>query len=501
MLGFGSHFRSSWRTFSRSRAILNEQTFHAPTVYALSTPRGRSAVGVVRITGSACIEIFQRLTGSKTAPPPRRATLRKLYSPQSPQKLLDHALVIFFPGPRSYTGENLLELHLHGGVAVVKSVLNAVAELHCEQMPIRLAERGEFSRRGFQNGRFDLTEAEGINTLIHAETETQRMSALQSMEGGTKVQFGEWRTQIVNNVALLTTVIDFGEDHDIEEINQLFDRVEGNISHLETEMKEYLNKVNRSQVLLDGIKVTLIGPPNAGKSSLLNILAGDEKAIVSKIAGTTRDSIEVPLDVGGYKVVVGDTAGIRASENVIEAEGIKRAKKRSIDSDINILILSAQEAEIDEQFLSHAVSLLGDHTKESLVIVNKSDLVNEEERAQLVKRLSTLLNVTPLQFRFISCVSEEGIPELVGELTTRFKRITLSEQDDLVTISARAREILTKDVLYGFEEFHHFREVDDIVMASEALKSSIEGIGKITGEAIGVDEILGVVFSSFCIGK
>lgn len=489
------------RTFSTSRRLLSQPEFHPATVYALSTPLGRSAIGVIRITGSACLDIFKKLTLSDNKPQPRRATLRKIYNPHNPNILLDHALILFFPGPKSYTGENLLEFHLHGGVAVIKSVLSAISSLHSESKPIRLAEPGEFSRRGFQNGRFDLTEVEGINTLIHAETETQRISALKSMEGATKLQFTNWRKEIVNNVALLTTVIDFGEDHDIDEINDLFSRVESNIFTLEDEMNHYLNKVNRSQVLLDGIKVTLIGPPNAGKSSLLNKLAGDEKAIVSKIAGTTRDSIEVPLDVNGYKVVVGDTAGIRESTDLIETEGIKRAKHRSINSDINILILSSEETNIDSEFLTHAKTLLGDTSKESLVIINKCDLITEEEKEEIVKRISSNLEVKGSNFKFISCISEEGISDLVNDLTTKFKRITLSENDDPITISSRAKEILINDVLYGFEEFHRFKDYDDIVMASEALKTSIDGIGKITGEAIGVEEILGVVFSSFCIGK
>lgn len=489
------------RRFSTSRKWLSGEEFYSPTVYALSTPHGRSAIGVIRITGSACLDIFQKLTLTNKQPPPRRATLRKIYNPLNPKVLLDHSLILFFPGPKSYTGENLLEFHLHGGIAVIKSVLNAISSLHTDSKPIRLAEPGEFSRRGFQNGRFDLTEVEGINTLIHAETETQRVSALKSMEGSTKLKFIHWRKEILNNVALLTTVIDFGEDHDIDEINDLFTRVESNINILELEMNDYLNKINRSQVLLDGIKVTLIGPANAGKSSLLNILAGDEKAIVSNIAGTTRDSIEVPLDVNGFKVIVGDTAGIRDSNDLIESEGIKRAKKKSIDSDINILILSAEESEIDPQFLIHAKQLLSDNSKESLVIINKSDLILEEEKNILVEKISSQLQIKEANFKFISCISEIGIPELVENLTIKFKRLTLSEKEDPITISSRAKDILINDVLYGFDEFHKFKDMDDIVMASEALKTSIDGIGKITGEAIGVEEILGVVFSSFCIGK
>lgn len=496
-----SFVRNWTRSFTTGVRLYSTQYF-SPTVYALSTPHGRSAIGVIRITGPACLDIFQQLTQSNKVPSARKATLRKIYHPRKADLMLDHSLILFFPGPNSYTGENLLELHLHGGVAVIKSVMEAISLLNSPQKPIRLAEPGEFSKRGFQNSRFDLTEVEGINTLIHADTETQRISALKSMQGETKVTFGNWRKEILNNVALLATVIDFGEDHDIEEINDLFSRVETNISHLELEMKQYLNKINRSQVLLDGIKVTLIGPPNAGKSSLLNLLANDDKAIVSKIAGTTRDALEVPLDINGYKVVVGDTAGIRSSDDIIENEGIKRAKSKSINSDINILILSSNDTLIDQQFLDHAKELLQDKSKESLVIINKSDLVpSDNEKKMLINKMSKTLQLDATKFKFISCLSESGVPELVQNLIQTFKRVTLSEKEDPITISARAKDILINDVLYGFEEFHNFKDMDDIVMASEALKTSIDGIGKITGEAIGVEEILGVVFSSFCIGK
>lgn len=487
------------RTFSTTNCYFQHQHLQS-TVYALSTPPGRSAIAVVRITGPACKSIFKSLTNSVKIPKPRYATLRKLYDPKT-DKMLDDALVLLFPSPNSYTGEDLLELHLHGGTSVINSVMKAISNLHKSNLPIRLAEKGEFSRRGFQNGRFDLTEVEGINTLIHAETETQRLSALSSMKGETKKLFISWREEIIKNVALLATIIDFGEEHDLEEVHGLCDQVKINIEKLENEIKYYINKVERSQILLDGIKVTLIGPPNAGKSSLLNVLAGDEKAIVSHIAGTTRDSIDVPLDVNGYKVVIGDTAGIRESQDLIESEGIKRAKNKSIVSNINILILPADNLTMDEQFLSHAKKLMQDSTKETFVIVNKCDLINEQQKQQIMIQLSETFDLNNKKIEFVSCTSQEGIETLINDLTSKFKKITLSDESDPVTISQRAKEILKYDVLFGFQEFYRFNEFDDVVLASEALKSSIDGIGKVTGEAIGVEEILDVVFSSFCIGK
>ena len=491
--------------------IYRQTEFKTPTVYALSTAPARSAIGVIRITGPSSLSIFEKLTLSKNLPKHRIATLRKLYdittnrlpdgTVESKKLLLDECLVLFFQNPKSYTGEDLLELHLHGGTAIINKVMQTIAKFHTPSSPIRLAEPGEFSQRGFQNQRFDLTEVEGINTLIHAETELQRVSALASMKGETNVLFNEWRERILKDIALLTTVIDFGEDHDIEEINDLFGNVEKDVVQLKNEVEEYLRKLQYSQVLLDGIKLTLVGPPNAGKSSLLNILAQEDKAIVSNIPGTTRDSMDVPLDINGFKVVVGDTAGIRESDDIIEKEGIKRAKKKSLNAHMNVLLYSADEMEINSDFLLHAKALITNDEKQFLVIINKADLVDHEAKKNLSNKISQSLGISEENVRFISCKTNQGIEDLVNDLTRRFKTITNITDKDPITISTRAKDILINDVLFGFEEFLLFKEEDDITLASEALRSSVEGIGKITGDAIGVEEILGVVFSKFCIGK
>ncbi|VEU22578.1 DEKNAAC103499 [Brettanomyces naardenensis] len=470
----------------------------SPTIYALSTTPGRSAIAVIRISGPASSYIYHRLTHSRTPPKPRYATVRKLYSPES-NTLLDESLCLYFKGPHSYTGEDSMELQVHGGRAVVSSVMKAISSLHTEHMPIKYAERGQFSMRGFQNGRFDLTEAEGINELINAETEVQRVSALSSMKGETRELFHSWRKRILGNVALLTTVIDFGEDHDVDQVNILFDKVDSNIAKLEDEVIHYLEKTRRSQILMDGIRLTLLGPPNAGKSSLLNIMADDDKAIVSSIAGTTRDSIEIPMSIHGYKVVVGDTAGIRDSPNEIEREGIKRAKLRSVNADINLVMIPADLNDIDDAFLNHVSSI---RNREHLIIINKGDLVNETERLDLLNKLSTKLNVGKDNFRFISCLTREGIDDLTDTLTSKFREITWTDSsEDPVVISKRAQDVLAKEVLQGFKDFRAYKKANDIVLATEGLKFSMEGIGRITGEAIGVEEILGTVFSQFCIGK
>lgn len=499
--------RIAFQVRSFSRCLNLRERYLSPTVYALSTAPQRAAIGVIRISGPASIDIFKQLTKSSKLPKHRVATVRKLYDYSDAHKsgqgiFLDESLILYFQSPKSYTGEDILELHLHGGVAVINKVMETISKLHKPETPIRLAEPGEFSKRAFQNQRFDLTEVEGINDLIHAETETQRISALSSMKGTTHVLFNEWRDRILKNIALLTTVIDFGEDHDIEEVNGLFDNVNEDIKKLNFEVESYLTKVNRSQVLLEGIKIALIGPPNAGKSSLLNILAQDDKVIVSDIAGTTRDSMEIPLDVGGFKVVVGDTAGIRVSKDTIESEGIKRARKKSLEADINILMLPADKTEIDETFVQHTNELLRQKDKDLVVLINKCDLLSDAtERDDIVNSYSTMFNIPKEKFQFISCLQSTGVESLISTLSSLFKKITLTDKEDPVIVSKRVKDILSNDVLFGFKEFYKFKAMEDIVMACEGLKSSVDGIGKITGEAIGIEEILGVVFSKFCIGK
>lgn len=416
--------------------------------------------------------------------------------------MLDEALTLFFKGPNTFTGEDILELHVHGGNAIVKAVLAAIKKLHDEDLKIniRYADHGEFSQRAFLNGRFDLTEVEGIREMIDAETESQRRSALASMTGGNKRILEKWRGDIVNNVALLTTVIDFGEEHDVEETEQLFSDVEKNIDGLIKEITGYLQKVKGSEILLKGIKVSLLGPPNAGKLSLLNYLANNDSAIVSEIAGTTRDVLDIPLDIEGYKVVVGDTAGIRPLEDAdtIEKEGIKRAKQRALVGDLVLAVLPVDEP-ISPEIRSH-LALIEQAGRPFAVILNKSDLLDENSDNTLM-RFSSELGIPPLSIFLVSCVTEDGMNKLKTGLISHFKTISLSDSSDPVTLSARAQDLLENDVLYGLHQFKIWKDAEDVVLASECLRQSVDGIGRITGQAIGVEEILGVVFSSFCIGK
>lgn len=472
-----------------------------PTIYALSTPLHKSAIGVIRVSGSQSGYIFNKLTNTKTPPVHRVSSLRKLISPQS-HILLDEALTLFFKGPKSYTGEDLLELHVHGGVAIIKSVLKEIKQLHDPEnhIQIRYAANGEFSERAFLNGRFDLTELEGAREMIDAETESQRVSALSSMTGESKQLFGKWRQELLKNIALLTTVIDFGEDHDLEETALLFEDVSNNVDQIRNEIYGFLEKVQRSEILLKGIRITLLGPPNAGKSSLLNAIANKDAAIVSNIAGTTRDAIDILLDINGYKVVVADTAGIRETDvaNEIELEGIRRAKIRAFESDVVLVVLPVGEEfnQAGTEFYQY-INELKQNGVELHGILSKIDL----DKAYLVKPFAQLVDIDVDQIHPISCLTGEGITQVTQALTKTFKKVSLSDKSDPISISERAKDLLINDVVYGIDQFNIWKTEDDVVLATESLRQSVDGIGKITGEAIGIEEILGVVFSSFCIGK
>jgi len=474
-------------------------TSHLPTVYALSTHFARSAIGVVRISGTHSEYVLQQLT-KQPIPKTRVASVRKLYEPNT-SKLLDECLAILFKSPKSYTGEDLVELHLHGGTAVIQAVLKSIESLHSEERSIRYAEAGDFSKRAFQNGRFDLTEIEGIRELIDAETESQRQGVMSSVTGSNKQMFLEWREKMVDSAGLLTAIIDFAEDSEIEDIKHIYDTVDQKIKELEDDITRFLKRTEGSEVLLKGIKLTLLGPPNAGKSSILNQLANEEAAIVSDIAGTTRDIINIPLNIQGYKVVIGDTAGIRdlAKADKIEAEGIKRAKMQAQVGDLVVVVLGTDNMTIEDELVD-MVKLLSSE-KKVLVVLNKCDLVKEENVDYFVNDVSCRLGIPQENFIPVSCLDEKGLDMLSAQLTSEFKRISSTETTEPIIITQRVKDILINDVLAGFKEFQTYKDLDDVVIATESLTQSIEGIGKITGETVGVEEVLGVVFSSFCVGK
>lgn len=459
------------------------------TIYALSTNPGRSAIAIVRVSGENCRSVYKSLT-KRELPEPRRATTAKLHSPNN--EILDHALTLYFKGPKSYTGEDLLEFHLHGGQAVIRSVLDAIKH----NKNTRYAEAGEFTKRAFRNDRLDLTQIEGIRDIIDAETELQRQAAVASAGGATKVLYDQWRTEIVRNMGMLTALIDFSDDN-ADVTGTLFADVKKDIDTLLDGIRNHLLHAQRSELLFSGLKMNLLGPPNAGKSSLLNTIAKREAAIVSSIPGTTRDILEVGMDIGGYKILIGDTAGLRTLESLneheqIEHEGIKRAKERFRLGDLVVCVLPADEplaADVLDE-----IRQLRQQQKGIIVALNKCDTQEKID----IDDYAGLLGVEKDMIIPVSCKTQQNVPILIDKVKNICGELTLTSHGPPIGASQRIQDLLQQDVIQSLETF---LECDDVVIATSELQFAIDGIGKITGKGVGVEEILGVVFSSFCIGK
>ena len=469
-------------------------TFFHPTVCALSTPSNQhSAIAIIRISGTHSKYILEKLSPKKPLRQ-RKPMIRSLYDPKA-STLIDEALVLYFPQPRTFTGEDLVELHLHGGKAIIKAALNSIQGLRDSERDIRMAMPGEFSRRAFQNGKMDLLKLESINNMIHSDTELQRLSALHGNQ--TVDIFHEWRQEIIEQIAKLTAIIDFGEDIETEDIDSIVNGANDKLLQLYKKVTRFMVKLDRMAVLNDGIKLTLLGEPNSGKSSLVNEISQDDVAIVSDIPGTTRDSIDVMMDINGFKCILTDTAGIRqGTSDSIEIKGIDRSKKKSLQSDLVVLVIDVSNPNISKHFEEFIKDNLSD--KPLIVVLNKSDLATETQLKYLIEKFDAEFKA--LKIHTVSCLTKIGLEPLVKTLTLSFRRISATENEDPVTVSNRVKEILSTDILFGLDQFFQHKN-DDILIACESLRIASDGIGKITGDNVDLEEVLDVVFSKFCIGK
>jgi tRNA modification GTPase len=441
---------------------------HGDTIFAAATGSNRTAISVIRISGRRTFEALAGLTNDAVSQP-RRLTLSKLYD-QSNGEILDRCLLARFPAPASFTGEDMAELHLHGGRGVLTAVVRALAALP----GFRLAEPGEFTRRAFENGKLDLTMAEGIADLVNADTDQQRRQALRQMEGALGQLYEAWRQRLVRTLARLEAHIDFPED-DLP--SDLVQEVQGLARGLAQEMADHLADGRRGERLREGVSVAILGAPNSGKSSLINYLAGRDAAIVSSRAGTTRDVVEVRLDLGGYLVELADTAGLRDASDEIEAEGVKRALQRAEGADINILLFDgAGMPGIDAGTLA-----LMD--RRSLPVISRSDLARQEPDSRLSGALA------------ISVPAGQGLRELLSTLQQRVEAVAGTSEVPAIT-RARHREALEESA--AALEGALAAEAPELI--AEELRLAVRAIGRITGR-VDIEDVLDVVFSEFCIGK
>jgi tRNA modification GTPase len=446
------------------------------TIYALSSGAGRAGVAVVRVSGPRTRAALTALGGK--IPKPRMATLRQLQA-HTGGGPIDQALVLWFPAPASYTGEDIAELHVHGGRAVIEAVFAALGAMD----GLRLAEPGEFTRRAFLNGKLDLTAAEGIADLIDAETEAQRRQALRQANGALNALYEGWRTDLIEAMALLEASLDFADEGDVPE--DVMAPAWDGLARLSNAIAAHLADGRRGEILRDGFHVVLAGAPNAGKSSLLNALARRDVAIVSPEAGTTRDVIEVRLDLGGLPVILSDTAGVRTAQTAIEAEGIRRTLVRASQGDLILWIVDASAPEMSQP---PEIAARGGDVR---WLLNKADLMAPG------KHLSPLTGLTRDTPVAVSAKTGAGIDALVALLTAAATE-RLGDQGGPIITRARHRQELERcraalqSAIQGDRAALELR-AEDVRMAATAL-------GRITGR-VDVEDILDRIFASFCIGK
>jgi len=452
------------------------------TIFALASAAGRAGIAVMRLSGPRAGAALCALTG-RSLPAPRRATLATLRYPRNGE-LLDRALLLWFPAPASYSGEDMAELHLHGGRAVVAGVADALAAM----VGLRPAEAGEFTRRAVLNGRMDLTAAEGLADLIAADTAAQRRQALRQTGGGLAGRIEDWAARLAALLAEAEAAIDFSDEADVPA--GLSARAAEGAAALAAELEAAAAETPRAERLREGLSIAIIGAPNAGKSSLINILAGRPAAIVSARAGTTRDVVEVHLDLGGYPALLADTAGLReAAGDEIEAEGIRRALARAREADLGIALFDAAAwPALDPATLA---AMAGGGGSTWLPVLNKADL-----RPDLAAAADGgALAVAGRPALLVSALTGAGIEALVA------------------TLSAEARARLESDAPAPLTRVRHqaaVREAAEALrragqaplpeLAAEDLRLGLRALGRITGR-VGVEALLDLIFREFCIGK
>jgi tRNA modification GTPase len=525
------------------------------TIYALASggiAGQATAVAVIRISGSLCTSILSALSApsrnAASLPQPRVATLRKLYHPVT-REPLDQALVVYFAAPQSFTGEDCLELQCHGSRAVVSAVLDALGQITTSSTnattsstagprKIRLAEAGEFTQRAFASGKLDLMQVEALADLLTADTARQRTLALSQLDGRTSAVYTAWRAELIAGLAHAEAIIDFGDDERLDDDafvenepnsaaamqqqqEALWGKVGTKMQLLLQSMQQQLLDQRRGEMIRDGVKIAILGPPNAGKSSLFNVLATREAAIVSSIAGTTRDVLEIALNLGGVKCILQDTAGVRSDTgpDMVEQEGIQRAIRAATDADFVIVMVDATNAQSGLDSISEVLTSQAWEAKRLLLVRNKVDLINGEGGTYKwhEPQLTLPLDLFGAHYT-VSCTTQEGMNEFLADLTQRVtQRVSFAPSQTSGTESTTLGDGDASDGLLITRARHrqHVRAASEALerflslsrqgsmavdMAAEELRLASSELGRITG-AVDVEDVLDKLFSDFCIGK
>ena len=442
------------------------------TIYALSSGVGISGIAVIRLSGPKTKKIISELTWGPF-PTPRVATLKKVNNINN-NSLIDEGIIIWYPSPNSYTGEDMAEIQVHGSRAVIKALLETISSFkYC-----RLAEPGEFTKLALKNGKINLLKAESIGDLISSETELQMQQALKVIAGNNLRRFETWREDLLKILSNIEAKIDF-PDEDLPQ--NILKSIKKNSKRIINEIEKSLRDRKVGEIIREGFKIAIIGPPNVGKSSLLNYLSNRDVAIVSEIAGTTRDVVETHLNIDGYPVVISDTAGIREAKDEIEKKGIKLSLKKADEADLNIMILEPKNKQ-NSEFLKKYFN------KKTILAVNKIDKKNYKMSSKLMHYNPTLLSIR----------NKKNIESLIKKIKTKIKNRFKGSENILVT-RARHRQNL-EDCLVNLKNFVNQKENDEFDKGAEDLRLACRSLGKITGK-IDVEEILDSIFYDFCIGK
>ena len=442
------------------------------TIFALSSGPGISGIAVIRVSGKNTSKVIKKITGKKL-PTQRVATLTK-FNKNGGKELIDEGVILWFPAPNSYTGEDLAEFHVHGSRAVIKAMQSSIAKIkNC-----RLAEPGEFTKRAFQNGRINLLKAESIADLISAETEIQRKQALKIMSGKSSDKFNSWREKLLKILSHVEAKIDF-PDEDLPK--NIIKQIQKTSNQVLNEIKKTLDDQKVGERIREGFKIAIVGPPNSGKSSLLNYLSKRDAAIVSEIAGTTRDVIETHLNLDGYPVIISDTAGIRSSKNEIEKKGIKIALKRAEDADLKLIIISVKNVD----FTGVLKVLL---SKNAILVVNKSDLLKGKLNSKFKKYENVLISIK----------KDLNLNKLIKKIKNKLKNKFTTTEDILITRERHRQNLI--NCVQHLEKFQKKKSTHDFDKAAEDLRLATRHLGMIVGK-VDVEELLGSIFNDFCIGK